>query len=492
MEIYTEKDISIFNDSFINITNQVKDIQMNTFEPTRTEMEGVMKIIKDFIISNKRKIYGGYALNLLLESKNKNDAIYTKYDVPDIDFYSPDPISDLIQLCNILHEKGYKGVVGKEAMHKETYSIFVNYQLYCDISYVPKNIYNRMPFIEVDKLNSIHPHFMVIDFYRMTTDLMMSSWRVEKTLPRIYKILKYYPLLNIDKPLPDTFINWNSDNKINNILSSIFTFLKNKKSIIVTGLYAYNIFLSALKLNNNKKYKLINIPYYEFISDNYREDVNELLDILKKTYPDEANDIKVIEHYPFFQFYGYNSKIYYKNKMIAWIFDTNKKCLPFQDIPAVMFDGKEHAIKDAQIRLGSFPLTIMMNLMLTIYYRTNKLNDEVNIHQIITSHLFDMRKMYFREHKKNFMDNTLFREYIIDCLGEKVNPIREYFENIEKKKKDKNGPYVFKYEPDKGSKDPVTTYRFANSSGNPINNEKNLRLPEKQNDIMDEENDEQM
>ena len=46
-----------------------------------------------------------------------------------------------MKICNKLHEKGFKYVEGKEAIHKETYKVFANLENVCDISYVPKNIY---------------------------------------------------------------------------------------------------------------------------------------------------------------------------------------------------------------------------------------------------------------------------------------------------------------------------------------------------------------
>jgi hypothetical protein len=477
MEIYTDKDLSIFKESFGAINDKIRKLQLEYFEPNKDEMDKVMDIIIKFVKTNKRKIYGGYALNMMLESKNKEDAIYSDLDAPDIDFYSPDPIVDLMKLCNELHEAGFKGVQGKEAAHKETYSIFVNYQLYCDVSYVPKNIYNRMPFIEIDGWTIIHPHFMTIDFMRMTTDLLNSAWRVEKTLPRIKKLLKHYPLLKIDKPLPNIITNWKPVDKTHSdILLSILTFLKGRDDVVVMGLYAYNIFVDSLK--DKKKFKTVNIPYYEFMSDRYRECAMEFIDFLKSTYVSSSNDIKVVEHYPFFQFYGYNVRIYYKDRLIAWIFDTEKRCVPYQQVPAVHYGYKTVQL-DGTIRMASFVQIVAVNMMETIYYRTNKENDMVNFHQILTSHFYEIRRLYFEETGKNFMDESVFREYIVECIGSKNNPIRERFELIDKKKKEKSGPYTFKYEPGHMVKEPSTTYRFANSSGNPINNVKNLRLVDK-------------
>ena len=164
-------------------------------------------IILDFIKQNKRKIYGGYAVNKLIIDKNQKDSIYQEYQYPDIDFYSPTPIEDLINICNTLYDKGYKRVNAKEAAHKDTYSIFVNFHLYCDITYVPKNIYNRIPYKELNNYYYTHPHFMTIDYLRMLADPLGSSWRIEKSIKRFALLQKYYPLPIINKPISMIEIN---------------------------------------------------------------------------------------------------------------------------------------------------------------------------------------------------------------------------------------------------------------------------------------------
>src|SRR5438552_477397 len=134
MQLYDIKDLELIDSQIDKITNKIESKKLEIFEPTKKELMDVNNIILNYIKENKRKIYGGYAQNQLIKLKNPKDVFYQETDVPDIDFYSPDPISDLIKICNNIYKKGYKPVEGKEATHKETYSIFVNYKLVCDIS----------------------------------------------------------------------------------------------------------------------------------------------------------------------------------------------------------------------------------------------------------------------------------------------------------------------------------------------------------------------
>ena len=98
--------------------------------------------------------------------------------------YTSKQVDSCAELCNILFDKGFKYVVGKDAIHKETYKLTVNLIDYCDITYVPKNIYNRMPFKEINGFNLIEPSFMTIDYLRMLSDPINSYWRIEKSFKR--------------------------------------------------------------------------------------------------------------------------------------------------------------------------------------------------------------------------------------------------------------------------------------------------------------------
>jgi hypothetical protein len=51
-------------------------------------------------------------MNLLITDKNIDDSIYKKNDYMDIEFYSPEPVKDMINLCDILDDKKYDYVSG--------------------------------------------------------------------------------------------------------------------------------------------------------------------------------------------------------------------------------------------------------------------------------------------------------------------------------------------------------------------------------------------
>ena len=180
MSIYNNSDVDLLHKNIDKINEEIELKINELFDPTLDAKKKIAQIIMNFIIRNKRKVYGGYSMNALIKTKDKFASLYKDYQVPDVDFYSPTPLDDLIKICNELHEAGFPRVNGKEAKHKNTYSIFVNFDVYCDITYAPKYLYHKIPVKFINGVNYVHPNFMIIDYLKMITDPMASYCRIEK------------------------------------------------------------------------------------------------------------------------------------------------------------------------------------------------------------------------------------------------------------------------------------------------------------------------
>lgn len=495
--LISKKDVDLLEDHLDDIIKEAKKKQMMLIEPHEDEIKDISNIILNYVKKYKRKIYGGYALNLLIIDKNPKDAIYTEDDIPDIDFYSPEPLEDLVRLCDTIYQAGYKYVMGREALHKETYSIRVRNQLYCDISYVPKIIYNRMPFREINGLYVIGPDFMMIDYYRMLTDLT-SYWRLDKAIKRFYLLQKYYPLpyikSSIDIP-PSS-----SPQEVNKLLNLIFNFIQNKNTIIIIGFYAYNHFLKNSGILNantqaSKKFKYLEVPYYEIIATEYKIDSLSLINTIKKTYPEFSNDIHVIENYPFFTYFGYSVNIYYKKTLIAKIFNHNKRCVPYITVPADQFGNKTivPSKNDDVINIGTLSTVILYSLVTIMKARVDQDQSVKDTYYAIISHLVEMKNYYFNKTGKTIYDETIFQDFqIMNCKGAFVTAEMERQLIIESRKK-QNKKLVYSYDPSEEIKpEDRKKYQFLNSSGNPIKTPKNLKLTEEaKDDDIDEESQEQ-
>ena len=480
-----------FDEKFPEILKKVKLKKLQELEPSIDEINKVYSIIFKYIKENKRKIYGGYALNKLLIDKDKNLALYDETDIPDIDFYSPDPLSDLANLCELLQEGGLNSVEGREAQHKETYSIFVNYQLYCDISYMSNNIFSHVRFLKMDDFHVVHPWFMTIDYFRMFTDPLISYWRLEKHFHRYKTLEKMYPLPLIKEPVE--MIKYNNTG-INKAINTLFDYLSENDGLIFTGFYAYNYYLHISEYNkNNNNYKYISLPYLEVYSDDYIKDGIELIDFIKNLPKEISSKLSHKEYYPFFQFYGYNVVIYYNDGKedipILYMYTTNKKCIPLKKVNLIKFNNLDimnpTINKKKNINIGSFEFNILHALIILVKVRVDEDNEWNDILYKYINGIVAFRKYYLNKHNITIYDDSIFQGLVTDCIGKTISPEIER-KIIIKERKKKGKPLVFRYEPGVSKK--PDNYIFLNSSGNIIKNENNMKLNKKNiNDKIEDE-----
>lgn len=306
-----------------------------------------IKLIKNYILKNRRIVYGGYAMNYLL-IKTGHQGIYDpRFSMADIEFYSNNPIQDVKNICDILHNNGIKEVKGTEAQHKDTFKIYADFNDICDISYMPTFILNNLEYEIFQGLRLVTPTWLSIDYFRQFNDILGSS------LHRIEKQFKRFKTFNLHRPL----IHYNSfdlrlhNQKIEEIDKKLETYilkeiLSDINTNLLVGYKAFNIFASK---TGNKKLK---VPYYEIITIN-------IFDTSKKIKKDLKNKYKLTtkEYYPFFQFLDRGIEFYNDGKLFLSIRENNRKCIPYLE------DEIEHQNKKYKIRYGTFTFNLMINLM---------------------------------------------------------------------------------------------------------------------------------
>lgn len=477
MNILSSDDLNLFDTRSVAIIANAQKLQNELLEPTMSESIKVRDIILDYCKQNKRKLYGGFAVNTLIIDKNPQDAFYSDLDRPDFDIYSPDPIQDIINVCNILHKQGFKHVNASEAQHSGTYKIFQNFKEYCDFTYVPNNIYNRLPFKEINGLLISHPIWITIDYFRIFTDPSISYRILPKAFKRFYLLQKYYPL-----PTNNTTVSFPKlSSDVHSLINLVYEYVNNKSSIILIGYNAYNYFVKKSGILDKKKSDIQYIipPFVEFISSNFKTDVLDLFNVLKEN----NQDIIIKEYYPFFQFYGHNAIIFLNDKPIVHIYNNNDRCTPY--IKTLNFRDEN----DKYVKIGSFDNQILYFLIFLIKERVEKNKKGVDVYYALLNNMFHLRKYYFARSGKTLYDESFFQSFVIDCDGTPVDPNRRkrLLAAIKRKKKQRT---EYRYDPEVGGEKP--DYKYPNSSGNEVRNQKNLKLTKgiMMDDIMDYDDDE--
>lgn len=472
MELYRDIDIQAITDKLDQIVDEANKIKIITVEPTINECRQVQEVINDFILKSKRIVYGGTAYNELIKLKKKSDAIYSEFVCKDIDFYSPKPLEDLIELCDLLHADGFKYVKGSQAVHVGTYSIFVNFVQYCDISYMPTNVFSNMPTITIKGLLYSDPMWILVDILRQYNDPITSYWRLkDKTFFRASTLLKHYPLdLAISKIEPK--------NNFAKEKHELFKQLVDMKTLILVGSVAIKYYLD--------RSSTIDTSAIECYSINFNNDIMIINKLIEQILGQKYKQIVINTYKPFFQFRDEMIEYIIDNTCLLKIYGTDKKCLPynllhlennkFDKIDKIQLGGfyrrgnkkqdkKQENIKDHSIKIGTFMLLFNNLLIERQYQYINRSSKYKNI-ETIMSNLLKARQEYLIKNSLTVVDNSPFKEFIIKCSGETIDSMREARLEAERKKS-KGLKFSFHYDPatQKGHVK-MPEHKFANISGN--------------------------
>ena len=422
--LYDKNSMNLIEEKIDDIIFEARKYALeNVLEPSLDEYKQVMKIILDFITINRRIIYGGYGWNELIIRKKPEDRIYSKEKIeqPDIEFYSFKPIHDLVFLCNELNDKGFKFVRAESAQHHETYSIFVNQLGYCDITYMPKFIFDKMPTMKVNNLNISHPKFILIDIMRQYNDPMTSYWRLKKNLLRANTLLTHYPLETRGK-----FTKFKIDDSTKRILDFIRKNVIIGSKLLVFGYYGYNYY----KFKGNDKKEELYVPYYDVISTNLIEDVVKI----KETLQNYESSILIEEYHKFFQFLDNRISFKFNNRIVLNIYGNNEMCIPY------------YFVEKKKINIVTFPYMVQTLLIKHIYYHINNNKLESHNFDYLLEDIIKIRNNYLKKNKKTILDDTPFQEFRIECMGKTTEPSRKFRLSVAEKLMKKER-IKFRYDP---------------------------------------------
>lgn len=435
-------------------------------KPTKKKMLQAANIVRAYLIKYKRKIYGGMSIDESIKRKNKKKAIYDEDNFPDYDFYTPEPINDIVNITNELVKAGFKDVQGKEAFHANTYKIRVeNYENeLADISYVWSYLYYKIPTIVIKDLHFVHPDFQIMDIYRIITNPMTGWLKIEKAYYRAMLLEKFYLLPKTKKFLKQELktckcnyqIGSSKPFYIQKMISEVINdFLSKRKDYIIVGDYAYNKFIEKSKIQlkeermlvpQSKKYTL-RVYIFSQKFDNF---IKELIKFLKNDKSMKIKEISSQKYHPFIELYPNSIKIMVNNHIIIRIYRTDI-CQPYQKIDNLLY--------------GS------IHLQLLHYYSKSfrELITKEKLHhkkyfQFIISNLEYAREHYYQKKKKLGIEKNPYQELQIECMGNEINTPFQLM--IERKKTRKD----FAYFPTKTKwKKPseFKNWNFPNKSGNP-------------------------
>ena len=251
------------------------------------DIKDIIRTVEDFLKVTKRICYGGTAINNILPLQ---DQFYDKAtELPDYDFFSPEPLKDAIKLADIYYKKGYHEVEAKAGMHAGTFKVFVNFLPIADITYLVPELYKNIhkQSIQVANIYYSPPNYLRMAMYLELSrpDGDVSRW--EKVLKRLTLLNKHYPMKGLNCRVEDIqrlfqYGNKNlmtggkkimddyrdEDDLLMNIEERIFHTVRDVlmgQGCVFFGAYANRMYLKNLEYLKGKK--ISKIPDFDVLSD---------------------------------------------------------------------------------------------------------------------------------------------------------------------------------------------------------------------------------
>lgn len=387
--------------------NDIKTIINNSLSLSKNPdwIEDVFYIIKNYIIDNQRIIYGGYALLLNIQRKDK--AI--KLDLNDIDVYSQSPIDDMNNIINLIAKKDYcyKTRITR-AKHFNTYTLFVNDKKVLDISYLSfsnesfgfhKSLLGNRKYILY-----VRAHILFIDYFSMISD-KSSVWMIEKAINKINQLQNYYPFVNpsINQKINDMISEFSEDNY--NIINKIKAIFLHKPDIKSEYDNKYiKIYSNNLPITYKYYFREPNYFFSGFFA------YNEFIKILNNT-----DSLDIINKIDYLDIYVYNSN-YYLSLILKELDKLNIK-----NVSVIDKDGwPNHFDKEIRIKINNKRIVSLYEISKERTYKTS--GDKFNF----SSFYFLLSFLLLQSNVRNRDNMNIFNKCIYNLL---------YF-----KEKNKNNP----------------------------------------------------
>ena len=247
------------------------------------EVKRIIKIVEDFLRVRKLICYGGTAINALLPAQ---DQFYDmNVELPDYDFFSPDPLKDAKDLADIYYKKGFTKIEAKAGVHSGTFKVFVNFIPVADITFLVPELYKKIAKTAVN-INGIYytpPNYLRMLMYLELSRPKGDPSRWEKVLKRISLLNKNYPLKGKNCKFIEIQRFFDAEHKLpQGKEQTIFHVTRQSlinQGVVFFGAMALQLYIRYLKKFKYQKFK--KIPDFDVLATDPEQTANILKNRLK-------------------------------------------------------------------------------------------------------------------------------------------------------------------------------------------------------------------
>ena len=409
------------------------------------DVKRMIEIVETFLIRTKCICYGGTAINNILP---REDQFYDRdVEIPDYDFFSPNPIVHAKELCDVFFKAGYLEVEAKSGVHLGTYKVFVNFIPMADITEMHPELFETLK-KETIRIRGIL--YAPANFLRMGMYLELSRpagdvSRWEKVFKRLTLLNKNYPLITPDSCQSIEFQRKMEKNK--DLSETIFFNVRDvfiEQEVVFFGGYAIRLY--SRYMPKSEEILVKSIPDFDVLSENPELCATRVIDNL------ETQGIKasMVHHDAIGELLPEHIEIRTGNDTIAFIY----KPVACHNYNIIEFQGKE-------IRVAT--IETILSFYLAFIYTNRPYFDK--------ERLLCMSKFLFDVEQKNRLEQKgLLQRFSINCYGEQptIQSIRALkSEKFKELKNDHLNPdyerWFLKYNPRDKKKSVGQTRKFTDA-----------------------------
>lgn len=367
------------------------------------QIQEIIHIVENFLKLKKRVCYGGTAINNILP---ESDQFYDKsVELPDYDFFSPDPLNDAIYLADMYHKEGFEEVEAKSGAHAGTFKVFVNFMPVADITFCAPELYKRISkdAIVINGISYSPPDYLRMLMYLELSRPAGDASRWEKVLKRLTLLNKNFPLKAKNCSVNDIQRLFESDSRDHYAGSSeklnseqIFDIVRDtiiRQGCVFFGAYANRLYLK--KMPKLRREQIKKIPDFDVLSDR----PEEVAQIIKNNLRDAgAKKIKIKKKPGVGEIIAPHYEVSVDKDTVIFLYEP----LACHSFNIVHYKGQK-------IRIAT--LDTMLSFYLAFYYVKRPYYDPQRI-LCMCDYLFKTQE------KNRLQQKGLLRRFSMDCYGE--------------------------------------------------------------------------
>lgn len=393
------------------------------------EITNMVEIVETFLMRKKLVCYGGTAINNILP---KHAQFYNRdTEIPDYDFYSPEPLKHAKELADVFYAQGYEDVEAKSGVHYGTYKVFVNFIPMADITYLPNPLFENIlaESITIAGIKYAPPNFlrmnMFLELSRPAGDI--SRW--DKVLKRLTLLNEYYPFKA--KNCREVDFQRKTDTPFDN---SEELYMLTRDTFIETGVVFFGGYASSLysRYMPKKLEKWVQkIPDFDVLSENPEKTATILAERLSES---GFKGIQIVKHDAIGEIVPRHLEIRINKETIAFIYE-----------PFACHNYNIIHIGNKEVMVAT--IDTMLSFYLAFYYVNKPYYDKDRI-LCLAKFLFEL------EQRNRLEQKGLLKRYSYTCYGKQstLEDIRaEKAKKFKELANDRNGTeyekWFLKYNP---------------------------------------------